>query len=405
MIVELIIEPRSPWISIVNDDPNSPVTYIGVENLPITLDTPQHIFVDMGCHELKGLVSYLQLFKCPSLSEILGDHVVPRISETGTPHDKRWEGYIKFALDNFNSLSAEARSALSTKEIVPVSAEKFRCPKDTVSGKNVAALYFEEEERCAIKRFDKVYHEALVSLGMSEDITDQVIFERIRSYSNSRRSHNDINDKVHILFSRGKPPLQPLSKEHMELRWIPATSPEGKLGLFSVLQCRSTSFRFLCNYSMPIMKSRISLPRGWEKWLGWDAKLTVQQMSKQLQEANKKDDRLSLARLVDYWYKIYLSGKASPIVNAELKLDSRKWIPGSSEEFFSPTEIFFTGATDLPPYYDKVCERFLGAEPNVKQFLTHIGVKQAPTFDQVIHILLLSGFWCNEWLSFLTQGF
>ena len=202
-MVELT-EPRSPWISIVNDDPNSPVTYVGVENLPITLDTPQHIFIDTKYHELKGLVSHLLLFKCPSLSEILGDHVVPRISETGTPSDKRREGFIKFALDHFRYISLEARSALSTKEIVPVSVKKLRRPKDAVSGKYVAALYFEEEERCAIRSFDEVYHNALVHLGMPQDMTDEIILERIRSYSSSARSHSDIDDKVQILFSRGK---------------------------------------------------------------------------------------------------------------------------------------------------------------------------------------------------------
>ena len=386
MIVELI-EPRSPWISIANDDPNSPVTYIGVENLPITLDTPQHIFIDTKYHELKGLVSHLQLFKCPSLSEILGDHVVPRISETGTPDDKRREGFIKFALDHFRSLSLETCSALSTKEIVPVSAKKLRRPKDTVSGKYVAALYFEEEERCASKRFCEVHRSALVYMGMSEDITDQVILERIRSYSNSDRSHSDINDKVYILFSHGKPPPQPLSKEYMELCWIPATSSEGKLELFSALQCRSRSFRFLCNYSMPVMKFSISW--GWEKWLGWDGELTVEQMNKQLQGAKESNDRISLAHLVEYWYKIYLSGKASPTVDAELKLDSQEWIPGLSGRFFSPAEVFFTGAMHLPPYYDKVCPRFIDEKPNVRQFLIHIGVKSSPTFDQVIHILLV----------------
>ena len=401
-MVELT-EPRSSWISIVNNNPNSPVTYIGVESLPITLDTPQHIFIDTKYHELKGLVSHLQLFRCPSLSEILRDHVVPRISETGTPNDKRREGFIKFALDYFRSLSPEARSALSTKEIVPVSAKKLRRPRDTVSGKYVAALYFEEEERCVIRSFDEVYHNVLVRLGMSQDMTDEIILERIHSYSSSARSHSDIDDKVHILFSRGKPPSQPLSKEYMELCWIPAISPEGKFGLFNALQCRSRSFRSLCNYSMPIMKLPIS--REWEKWLGWDARLTVQQMSKQLHEANKKDDRLSLARLVEYWHKIYSSGTASWTVDAELKLESRQWIPGSSGEFYSLTEIFFTGATHLPPYYDIICERFLGAEPNVKRFLTHIGVQEAPTFDQVIHILLFAWFSVYETSdSSLTQN-
>jgi len=384
LIVKLT-EPPSPWISIANDDPNSLITYIGVENLPITLDTPQHIFIDTEYHELKGLVSHLQLFKCPSLSEILGDHVVPRISETGMPNDKRREGFIKFALDHFESLSAQACSALCKKEIVPVSDEKLRRPKDTVSGKYVAALYF-EEERYAIKSFSDVHRNALVRLGMSEDITDEVILERIRSYSNSERSHSDINDKVYTLFLHGKPPPQPLGKEYMELWWIPATSSEGKLELFSPLQCRSRSFRFLCNYSMPIMKLPIS--REWEKWLGWDGELTVEQMNKQLRGAKRRDDRLSLAHLVEYWYSIYLSGKASPTIDTELKLDSQKWIPGSSGGFFSLTEIFFTGATHLPPYYDNVCERFLEAEPNVRRFLAHIGVKSSPTFDQVIHILL-----------------
>jgi len=356
-----------------------------VENLPITLDTPRHIFIDTRFHELKGLASHLQLFKCPSLPEILGEHVVPRISETGTPNDKRRGGFIKFALDHFRYLPDEARPVLSTKEIVPVSAEKLRRPKDTVSGKHVAALYFKEEERCAIRNFDKAYHTELVGLGMSQDITDEVILERIHSYSNSRRSHSDINEKVETLFSRGKPPRQRLSKEDMELCWIPAITPEKELGLFSALQCRSTSFRSFCNYSMPITKFHIYWK--WEKWLGWDGKLTVEQMNKQLQEANRRDDRLSLALLVDYWHKIYLSGKTSSTVDAELKLESQKWIPGSSGRFFSLNEIFFDGATHLPPYYDNVCERFLGAGQNVERFLTHIGVQKAPKFDQVIHIL------------------
>jgi len=275
---------------------------------------------------------------------------------------------------------------LSTKEIVPVSAEKLRRPRDTVAGKYTAALYFKEEERCVIRSFDEAYHTELVHLGMSEDITDEVILERIRSYSSSGRSHSEINDKVSTLFSRGKTPPQPLSKEEMELCWIPGTTPEGKLGLFSALQCRSMNFQYWCNYSMSIAKPYIS--RRWEKWLGWDANFTVQQMSKQLQEAIKNDDRLSLARLVNYWHKIYLSGKTNSTIDAELKLESQKWIPGSSGGFFSLTEVFFAGAIHLPPYYDNVCERFLGAERNVKLFLTHIGVQQAPTFDQVIHILL-----------------
>ena len=386
MIVELT-GPPSPWISITNDDPNFPVTYVGVENLPITLDTPRHIFIDTRCHELKGLVSYLQLFKCPSPSEILGDHVIPRISETGTPNDKRREGFIKFALDNFKSLSAEACSALSTKEIVPVSTKKLRRPKDTVSGKYVAALYFKEEERCAIRIFGKEYHNALVSLGMPEDITDEVILERIRSYSSSRRSHSDINDKVYTLFSHSKPPSQPLSKEYMKLCWIPAKNSEGKPGLFSALQCRSKSFRFLCNYSMPVMKFPIS--QEWEKWLGWDGELTVEKMNKQLQRAKERGDRLSIAHLVEYWYNIYLSGKLCPTVDAELKLDSQEWIPGSSGGFFSPAEVFFTGAKHLLPYYDTACLRFIEEKPNVRRFLTHIGVKPSPTFDQVIHLFFL----------------
>ncbi|CUS15650.1 unnamed protein product [Tuber aestivum] len=373
-----------PWISIANDNPSPLATYVGVENLPITLDTPQYIFIDTTYHELKGLVSHLQLFKCPSLSEILADHVVPRISETGTPGDKIRMRSIEFALSHFESLSPEACSALSSKEIAPVSGEKLRRPKDTVSGKHMAALYFEEEERSPIKDFDKAYHSALVCLGMSEGITDEIILERIHYYSSSGLSPRDVNDKVSTLF-QSKPPTQPLSKECMELCWIPAISPEGELGLFSPLQCRSRRFRSLCNYSLPITKFSIghAWEKEWEKWLGWDTELTVEQMNKQLDGANRRGDRFSLASLVEYWYKIYSLGKVGSTPDAELKVNSRKWIPGSSGGFFSPTEMFFTGAMQLPPYYDNVCERFLEAKPNIKRFLTHIGVKPAPTFGQL----------------------
>ncbi|CUS15651.1 unnamed protein product [Tuber aestivum] len=364
-------------------DPNPLAIYVGVENLPITLDTPQHIFIDIRYRELKGLVSHLELFKCPSVSEILGDHVVPRIAETGASDDKRRMGFIEFAMDQFKSLSDEVQSTLSTKEIVPVSAEKLRRPNDTVSGTYVAALYFEEEKRSPIKSFDTVYHSALVCLGMPECITDEVILERIHSYSSSRRSPHDINDKVSTLF-QSKPPTQPPSKECMELCWIPAISLEGELGLFSALQCRSTTFQPLCNYSMPIMKSSISHRREkeWEEWLGWDAEFTVEQMDKQLEGAKKNGDCRSLARLVEYWYKIYPPGR-SLTVDTKLELKSRKWIPGSSGQFFSPTEIFFAGAEHLHPYYDDVSKRFLQEERNVEQFLTHIGVKLEPTFEQL----------------------
>ncbi|CUS15648.1 unnamed protein product [Tuber aestivum] len=367
------------WITIARDDSNPLTTYVGVGDLSIALDTPQHVFIDTRYHELKGLVSHLQLFKCPSISEVLEDHVVPRISETGTPNDKRRIELIEFALSHFEFLSAEACSVLSTKEIVPVSSQKFRRPQDTVSGKYVAALYFEGEERSPTKSFDSAYHSALVCLGMSEGVTDQIILERIHSYSRSGRSPRDINDKVSTLF-QSKPPTQPLSKECMELCWIPAISLEGELGLFSAGQCRPASFRPLCNYSMPVMKLRIS--QAWENWLGWDGKLTVELMKKQLEGAIRKDDRPSLASLAEYWCKTHPPGERDS-TGKELKLNIRKWIPGSSGGLFSPTEIFFTGATQLSPYYDNVCERFLEAEPSIKQFLTHMGVKQAPAFEQL----------------------
>ena len=104
-------------------------------------------------------------------------------------------------------------------------------------------------------------------------------------------------------------------------------------------------------------------------------------MSKQLHKAKKGGDHLSLARLVEYWHKIYLSGTASLTVDAELKLEGRKWIPRSSGGFYFLTEIFFTGDTHLPPYYNIVCESFLAAEPKAKRFLTCIGVKPLSTFD------------------------
>ena len=161
----------------------------------------------------------LELIDPPSFPDFLKCHVVSKISDTGSSDDERRTKLIKFALDNFDQLPPESRAELSRKQIVPVniSTTLLRVPGETVAGMPVNLLFFPEEERCATEDFSARYLDELKRLGMSAAVTPEILLERIDSYSKFTRQFDEIQLKVKLLFTHGKPPQQ-LPEEYRKLR-------------------------------------------------------------------------------------------------------------------------------------------------------------------------------------------
>lgn len=121
---------------------------------------------------------------------------------------------------------------------------------------------------------------------MSEDITDKTILERICSYSHSGRSPSDTIIRYVPYSHTANHSLSSLSWStwncvgSQQQTWI------GNLGYSALSNFDPETFSF-CAIIL------------WEKQLGWDGKLTVEQTKTQLQGAKERVDPLSLAHLVN----------------------------------------------------------------------------------------------------------
>ena len=353
--------------------------YVGIKGLPIVLDTPDYLFIDMSHDDTEKLSRRLGLIDCPSLPDILNYHVVPRISDTGTSDDERRTELIKFALDNFDQLPPESRAELSRKQIVPVniSTTLLRVPREAVAGEPVNLLFFPEEERCATEDFSARYLDELKKLGMSTAVTPEILLERIDSYSKFTRQFDEIQLKVKLLFTHGNPP-QPLPEEYRKLRWIPAKSPAGDRRLFSTAECQSQGRRELLSYAMPIMEFTITPT--WLDSLGWSGPLPPGQLLEQLEAVTEKRDVDAWEALVRYWC---IEGNHKP--GSPLGLETRKWILSASGTYHKPEEIFLGDAQGLEPYFGTIRPPY--HEGRFQPFFTGIGVKKSPTFEQVSKLL------------------
>ena len=349
--------------------------YIGVKGLPIVLDTPGYLFIDISHNDTEKLSRRLELLDCLSLPDILKYHVVPRISDTGASDDERRTELIKFALDNFDQLPPESRAELSQKQIVPVniSTTSLRVPGQTVAGEPVNLLFFPEEERCATEDFSARYLGKLKELGMSTAVTPEILLERIDAYSKFTGPFEKIQLKVKLLFSHGKPP-QRLPEEYRKLRWIPAKSPAGDRRLFSAAECQSKGRRDLLSYAMPIVEFTIA--PSWLDSLGWSGPLPPGQLLEQLKAVTRKKDTAAWEALVRYWC---IESKYKP--GPPLGLETREWILSASGTYHKPEEIFLDDAQGLEPYFGIIRAPY--HEERFQPFFTGIGVKKSPTFEQV----------------------
>jgi hypothetical protein len=343
------------------------------------LDTPDHIFIDIGNDQTEGLIRQLDLIDCPLPQDILRHHVIPRISNNGTAEDERRTKLIQYALDNFSQLPSESRSDLSQKEIIPVSTSTplLRRPRDTVAG-DVAPLFFPEEARTPTEEFHKHYSKELGELGMVLTIDTDILLERIDAYSKSDRPYDQVESKVKSLFHMGKP-TESLPEEQLKLRWIPARSlvPGRAQGFFCATECRNKESEGLLKHAMAIMEFCIS--PSWIDSLGWGGPISPKHLLRQLEVAMEAGDIGALDSLVTYW-----SEEENYTAGSPLELETRRWIPGATSSpylYYTPAEIFFHDSQDLSPHFGKI-GTYRDPE-RVEKFFTRIGVKKCPTFEQV----------------------
>lgn len=363
------------------DAQNRPLTYIGVQNIPLVLRAPGKVFVDIGDADTMRLIRTLGVADCPQPAEILERYVVPGIVNT---QDDMWGEIsltvIEYTLQNFNLLSAKCHASLSQAKIVPVQGPTGmvlrKRPRDTLEpGSPVASLFFLDESRVADEVFSRLYRDQLLQLGMVSLITDKVVRERIGEYGNSNRSLEDITEKAQQLITICMVP-PPLVGKIRQLRWIPAWSLDSGVHLYSPHECRGLNFESLVKHTMPLVEFPIN--SAWSTCFGWDQPLPRSVVLRQLKGAVAANDIESLKHLIE--------GKHLSAEQFSTELISVEWIPSTTGKYFSPENIFLDDFENLEPYCGTLNHQFKQYE---KSLFRKIGVRTAPSFQQVR--LLLPG--------------
>lgn len=333
------------------------------------LSAPNTVFIDIS-GDTKLLVHTLNLATCPTQTEILGSFVIPSI--VNTTNQSLRDSFVKFALNCFHNLSRESKEMLAKTEIVPITVTEtiYKCPADMVDV-NLAEFFFPDEYRIPDLLFYKHHYSILRELGMALKVDHKLVLERIEAYSQPKRSLEEVGKKAQKLMELYIPNMS-LPAKHLSYRWIPATTSEGKGGLFSAGECRDSSFRLLVNYAMPLTEFRA--PDAWKTALGWNRPLSKPEILRQLEGARDANDNIALRHLI-------LKGGEN-LAQCKSEFEEWEWIPSMSGVYYRPSDIFLNNFPLLSPYLGTLSPDFKIDERCVN-FLEQLGVDKVPDFCQV----------------------
>lgn len=349
-------------------------TYIGIKDVPVQLHAPNTTFIDISDPDTEQLVTRLELVVCLRQADLLERYVIPGLVTLEDEGVKA--SHVEYVLHSYHTLSAKSKEDLSQAEIVPVQCllggTVMKLPRDTIArGSVVASLYFGDENRVPVEGFYRRHHTRLLELGMINTITGVVVFDRIQEYGRRGKANHSLDEiaaKVQQLITHCTSP-PPLPQEIIQaLQWIPARDLEGKIGLFSAVQCRDRARETLVKYIMPL--ANLSVNSAWAKCFGWDQPLEKTQLLGQLQGAVDAEDNMVLEHL--------MRRESTGLEACKEELSKLRWIPSARGGYYSPSKIFFDDFRGLSPHFGTLENRFKRLE-----LFRKLGVQNAPSLNQV----------------------
>jgi hypothetical protein len=345
------------------------------------------VFVDKDNDGVEAILSSFSLAKIPSHKELLEQYVIPNL-ERRVSVVPSLATYI-LQPRNLRELDDEAMKRLSSIKFVPVrdplpssevrrksqvSTSVLKSPPELVDPSTImAALYFADESVFVREDFLSKFRPGLKRLGMITSVTDQVVFDRLDTYSRNPHRLAQISSCLKQLLDEvPKPP--PLGARYLKLKWIPASMEDPDCeALFSPLECRDRSRPDLVKYSMPLTK--LDFGSHWAKMLGWDGPPEPRYVIEQIEKAVSKRDNTVIVSLLDSGWLLNET--------VQKTLEAKSWIPGAAGGYYKRSDIFLCYAR-FEPHLDVLSPevaRHFSCDGNLPAFLT---VKEEPSFQKVL---------------------
>lgn len=233
----------------------------------------------------------------------------------------------------------------------------------------VAELYFENEDVFPNSTFFKEHKRALSACGLRNNITEDIILDRIRTYSQSGKPFDKVRDKVKCLLAL-RPNLNTLKESSMfeirRLSWLPASCTWNQnLNLMSSKECRGVDQKDLVDSVMGCLDATLS--QDWKVILGWDEPIGMDILLQQLDNCVAEGRHRSVDQLLSH-----LSAIAKPSILHEV-LHPRKCLLSSDRTYIIPGNAFLPGGLlkrhSLAPFLEEIDTDFAIKHSDLLQIL------------------------------------
>ncbi|KAL9611371.1 MAG: hypothetical protein Q9167_003990 [Letrouitia subvulpina] len=355
--------------------------------VPIISDTSLFDFSDP---DERFLVDHFKLVERLPLERFLFEYLLPmtiNIQDANLDHVKY--RIADFVIDNCQALREAWIDQLQGFAIIPLrykedNTRHYRKVIELVEPDTpLAELYFENENVFPDTKFFKKHQRALSACGLRNDITEEIILDRIRTYSQRGKPLDKTRDKVKCLFALC-PNLNMLNEssilEIRRLSWLPVSCTwDQNLILMSSKDCRGVDQRDLVDSVMGCLDATLS--HNWKMILGWNEPIDMDVLVQQLDNCVAKGRHRSMDQLLSH-----LSEAAEPSI-LRPTLHSRKCLLSSNRTYIMPENAFLPGGLlkrhSLAPFLEEIDTDFASNHSDLLQILE---IRSEPLFHDLLKL-------------------
>lgn len=360
--------------------------YVAVTMENVVPELDGIVFLNARNPSTLWLLGQFALAEVPDMQQLLDEYVFPGILAQAM--NGILERLATFALGNFDLFPAGGVAKMADMQFVPVQSwtdcgvvtRCLKTPRQCVDPRSgLGDLFFAYESVWIDDEFWKAYSGKLAGMKLIDEITVELVLDRVRAYSNvpSGADTNELARKVEMLIIASTELDIPSLRSSEGRPWLPARKyPSEVVVMASPEDCRDESFTGLVGYGMPIVPFTVG--KTWSKALGWGGLIPPVTIQKHLQILVDRREFSGLRIVLDY---LDQNSQSNGYLDG---IREMKWIMGVSGGIFKCEDIFFNHAARLSPSCDCIDN---GLGESYKSFFTLLGVQENPSLPRLKRLI------------------
>ena len=356
-------------------------------DLPPIPEIPGLSLYDVSNQDERHLVERFDLIKKTNPMALLKNHLLPWVVKvTDGPLITAKQALIEYA---FQHLRDQRAMDILNFPIVPLASDdvrkrRYRCLSGMVDPTSpLAKLYFEHEDVFPCTAFFQRHKETLRPCGISTELDWNKCLDRVQFYSQCEIDVESLEVKAKCLVQQPiRRELSSLESTIVQIRtltWLPALPVSGStVTMFSSQKCRGADESDLVDHVLGT--TRFSVSKEWRKHLGWEQRIGLDVLLRQLDVCLAKNEHKKADRVLTYLQSHFDSDEYSG-------LKSKPCVLGARKNYLAPKKIFVSSRLltryPMTPYLDEVDSHY--SRKHVK-LLSGLGVREGPNIQDILDV-------------------